>query len=288
MRLTKTNHISSFSRCGFIAVHFILKIFIFYSLFYCQLAISEIMPYEIDRPLYIGSRPLGMGNAYVAVADDAEAGFWNPAGLIQKQGVKAFFSGKLLDREENVLDSKCVAFCYRDTALFWGNKIAFRLKNNDIQDYNYYSLAQKLNSHIAIGVSAKFKRRHPSDYYQFFGYKRDYDFGLLIKSDPYSSFGLLVQKLDDQKHWINAVTFGLSYRLSERILSVYDIVILSNDDLSLETHLGWEYSIKNWLMLRIGLSNKKPTTGIGIKINGIQLDYAIIDRLSFLSAQVKL
>ncbi len=276
-------------KVGFLTIHLILKLLIVNLLFlHSQIAISEAMPYETDCPLYIGSRPLGMGNAYVGLVDGAEAGFWNPAGLIQDQGVRIFVYGKLLDRKENVLDSKSVAFCYRDTALFWGNKIAFRLKNNDTQDYNYYSLAQKLNSYIAFGLSAKFKRRHPSDHYQFFGYKTDYDIGVLVKPDVDSSFGVLVQKLDGKEHIINAVTFGSSHRFNERALSVFDINILHNNNLSFEFHLGWEYIIRDQLMLRIGLANKTPTAGIGIKISNFQFDYATINRLSFLSAQVKL
>jgi hypothetical protein len=253
-----------------------------------QFAISETMPYEIDRPLYIGSRPLGMGNAYIAVADDAEAGFWNPAGLIQYQGVKVFASGKMLNREENVFDSKCVSFCYSGTALFWGNKIALRMKNGDTSDYNYYSLAQKLSSHIAIGVSAKFKRRHPSDYYQFFGYKTDYDVGFLVKTDSDSLYGLLIQKLDNQNKWINAITLGSSYKMGAKVLSVCDIVILIDKKTSLETHFGVEYNINRWLMLRFGISDKKPTTGIGINVANIKFDYAIIKGLSFISAQIQL
>jgi len=31
--------------------------------------------------LRIGARPLGMGEAFTAIADDANAVFWNPAGL---------------------------------------------------------------------------------------------------------------------------------------------------------------------------------------------------------------
>jgi hypothetical protein len=254
----------------------------------CQFAVSETMPYEIDRPLYVGSRPLGMGNAYIAVADDAEAGFWNPAGLIQYQGVKVFASGKLLDREENVFDSKCVSFCYKGTALFWGNKIALRLENGDTPDYNYYSLAQKLSSHIAVGVSAKFKRRHPSDYYQFFGYKTDYDVGFLVKTDSDSLYGLLIQKLDNQNKWINAITLGSSYKMGAKVLSVCDIAILIDKKTSLETHFGLEYNINRWLMLRVGTSGKKPTTGIGINVANIKFDYAIIKGLSFISAQIQL
>ena len=30
-----------------------------------------------------GSRALGMGGAYVAVANDVTAGYWNPAGLVE-------------------------------------------------------------------------------------------------------------------------------------------------------------------------------------------------------------
>ena len=35
----------------------------------------EAFPFEDARPLYVGSRPLGMGNAFTALADDAEGGF---------------------------------------------------------------------------------------------------------------------------------------------------------------------------------------------------------------------
>ncbi|MFA6470387.1 MAG: hypothetical protein WCW35_15945, partial [Bacteroidota bacterium] len=31
----------------------------------------------------VGSRALGMGNAYIGVSDDYSATFWNPAGLAQ-------------------------------------------------------------------------------------------------------------------------------------------------------------------------------------------------------------
>jgi hypothetical protein len=39
----------------------------------------------------VGARALGMGGAFVAVADDATAGYWNPAGLIFVQRREAVF-----------------------------------------------------------------------------------------------------------------------------------------------------------------------------------------------------
>ena len=61
-------------------------------------------PFESARPLYVGARALGMGNAFTAVADDATAGFWNPAGLIQWQGVKLFGVNKFYNREDYGFD----------------------------------------------------------------------------------------------------------------------------------------------------------------------------------------
>ena len=36
--------------------------------------------------LGVGARPLGMGGAFVAIANDLTAGYWNPAGLVQIKG----------------------------------------------------------------------------------------------------------------------------------------------------------------------------------------------------------
>src|ERR1043166_3350945 len=38
-----------------------------------------------------GARPQGMGGAFVAVADDANALYWNPAGLTQLDSAEATF-----------------------------------------------------------------------------------------------------------------------------------------------------------------------------------------------------
>jgi hypothetical protein len=38
----------------------------------------------------LGARPLGMGSAYVAIADDATALYWNPAGGVQLEGKELF------------------------------------------------------------------------------------------------------------------------------------------------------------------------------------------------------
>jgi len=66
--------------------------------------ISESLPAAVDTADYlnigVGGRALGMGGAFTAVADDATAAYWNPAGLCKLEGYNAsFMMQRLLDDE---------------------------------------------------------------------------------------------------------------------------------------------------------------------------------------------
>jgi len=262
---------------------------IFLAFWFSSSAFAYQFPFQDSRPLYIGSRPLSMGNTYVSIADEGEAGFWNPAGLIQWQGVKIFASAKMFDRNDYAFDAKCVAYSYKDIGFFWGNKIAFRLEPDDIEDFTYYSLAYKLNSYWAIGGSVKFKRRHPCDYYQFFGHSPAYDLGLLWKPDTENSMGLLIQNRSKEKYWVSVLVFGYTHKMSDNLLLSTDISIVSEDRISLELHSGLEYYLMKNLALRAGISQDKPTAGIGLRIYKFRIDYAWIrdrkDNTYFISGQ---
>lgn len=256
------------------------------------MALAFALPFESDRPLYSGARPLAMGNAFTSVADDANAGFWNPAGLIQSPGIKVALSTQISERNNNAFDSKCIGYCYREIGLFWGNKIALRVDEDDTPDYNYYSVAYKLNSFFSIGASAKFKRKHPCDYYQFFGYKVGYDLGILYKPDFYNSYGILIQDISDSKGLVNIISIGSSNRILGRTLLSGDINLLLNDNIKLGTHLGSEFRICKWLTLRLGITDRRPTFGLGIGIFNFNIDYALIrderGNISYISGYLSL
>ena len=172
----------------------------------CAETTSDKRPFEAARPLYVGARALGMGNAFTAVADDASAGFWNPAGLIQWQGVKLFAVNKFHDRSDYRFDPKGIGYSYRGYSLFWGNKIAIGV-DSGVPDFNYYGIARQLGPYLAAGLSLKFKRRHPSMVYQFFGYETAYDLGLLFKPRPNLKFGCLAQNLEGYGiQWLTSVS----------------------------------------------------------------------------------
>ena len=235
-------------------------------------------PFEIARPHYVGARALAMGNAFTAVADDATGGFWNPAGLIQWQGVKLFGATKFQDRQTYRFDPKGIGFSWRGYSLYWGNKIALDVASGP-PDFNYYSIARQLGTYFAAGISLKFKREHPSDYYQFFGYHTSYDIGLLFKPRPDLKIACLLQNLDDRS--IQWVTFGSAYRYDSYQFSV-DIAISTEGETS-EYYFGVEWIPTSFFSVRVGSSNGSMTSGFGLRIIDVYLFYARIYETQFTS-----
>ena len=54
------------------------------------------------NPIGSGARAMGMGNAFIAVADDATAAVWNPGGLAQLEKTELSFAGELLSLRESL------------------------------------------------------------------------------------------------------------------------------------------------------------------------------------------
>lgn len=235
-------------------------------------------PFETARPLYVGARALSMGNAFTAVADDATAGFWNPAGLIQWQGVKLFGLTKFHDQHYYRFDPKGIGYSWRGYSLYWGNKIALDV-GSGVPDFNYYSFARQLGAYFAAGLSLKFKRRHPSDYYQFFGYHTSYDIGLLFKPRPELKFGCLLQNLDRQN--IQWITLGTAYRYASYQFSA-DIA-LSTEGAPTEFYFGAEWTPSPFFFIRVGNSNGALTGGVGLRIIDVYINYARIYEKRFVS-----
>jgi long-subunit fatty acid transport protein len=98
-------------------------------LFFAATINAQVEPFSISsppNPVGSGARAMGMGGAFVAVADDATAASWNPAGLIQlqKPEVSAVFSYE-----------RCTDRRYSST------DIDNLEDKNTIWDLNYFSLA---------------------------------------------------------------------------------------------------------------------------------------------------
>lgn len=251
-------------------------------------AFSASFPFEEARPLYVGARALGMGNAFTAVADDATAGFWNPAGLIQWQGVKVFGVNKFHNRSDYGFDPKGIGYAYRGYGLFWGNKIALGVETGT-PDFNYYSLARQISPYVAVGASLKFKRKHPSDYYQFFGHSPSYDLALLVKPRSDLKVGLILGNLPRERG-IQWLTVGAAYQW-ENLLFAIDLIVPRGPLNETGFYYGIEWEVHRFVRLRGGRSDRWWTVGLGFDWRWVRIDYArIYERdfaSDFISAELK-
>jgi len=82
------------------------KIFIFLlCALICNSFLNHSLAMEVEvasspNPVGSGARALGMGGAFIAIADDATAASWNPAGLIQLEKAEFSVVGAFFDRTE--------------------------------------------------------------------------------------------------------------------------------------------------------------------------------------------
>lgn len=92
---------------------------------------DRIMISSSPNPVGSGARAIGMGGAFIAIADDATAASWNPGGLIQLETPEISCVGTFVQRYE---DTYYTAFPDASEEL-------------DVNDYklNYFSLAYPFN-----------------------------------------------------------------------------------------------------------------------------------------------
>jgi len=75
--------------------------FLFCCLSFCPVSAQEIEFASSPNPVGSGARALGMGGAFIAVADDATAASWNPGGLIQLEQPEISIVGAGFYRSED-------------------------------------------------------------------------------------------------------------------------------------------------------------------------------------------
>ncbi len=226
----------------------------------------------------VGAKAIGLGGAYVSIADDASGAFWNPAGLIytQKRQVSETYRSLSLDRKENVLSysqrsEQGAAFgfmwIYAGTANIQGRDINGR-KTGEISDNRnafYFSFAKDVDGKGAIGLNGKYLRHSlAGEAGRGFGF----DVGAMVKPTEDLSIGFVVRNINTELSWkisrgIGEVSYqdeipeslvvGASYRFfDERVLISFDVE-RSNGEV--EVRSGWELALNEFLRLRAGVGD---------------------------------
>jgi long-chain fatty acid transport protein len=79
--------------------------FVFFSIIFCLAQLNCAFAFEFassPNPVGSGARAMGMGGAFIAVADDATAASWNPGGLVQLKTPEISVVGNWFHRTEDI------------------------------------------------------------------------------------------------------------------------------------------------------------------------------------------
>lgn len=266
-----------------------------------------------------GVRSLGLGNSFVAVADNTEAVFANPAGL-----------GQLRRRQATYTYGDLYAYALDDIELGWymasfgmplNEKLGLGLGYERLaspqasENGAFVSLSYQAVSRLYVGVSAKYLFSTVSPKLEYVGDLPTaswIDVGLLWQSPfPGAQMGLLLKNVyqsSGRKDTVlreKEVHIGAGYRVGRQALLSVQYVQYRGTKLY-RGHRGWmvggEYHLLKGLVLRagrehkfdlyeFGLDGRKDkvwlSVGLGLRLEyravGLLLDYAHSDNRVVLS-----
>lgn len=251
-----------------------------------------------------GVRSAGMGNAFVAVADDSSASYLNPAGLAFLPQLELFAA---YSRQFGLLQHNGANFVCpieHKVSLSFGGLLGGLTKDYKITDLhgepteenlhyknNLFSLAiaPKITDWLAVGIGFKYltyelseqsKRKGPA-----------LDLGLLAGKT--FKLGVALRNLgpdikseeqSETDHLPTTLGLGFAYRPKNLALAgELDVVDVITGYARPRLHLGGEYWIGGVVAPRIGLKGypghgpgPRFTAGLGIKIKNFQFDYAFV------------
>jgi len=251
----------------------------------------------------VGARPLGMGSAFTAVADNADAPYWNPAGLssITKSEIITTQT-KLSTDADHYYVSYVFPLKRGAIGISWiqiGMGTITQTTTTDAFNevittgaFSYFSNAYLLsyglpvNPNISVGLTAKYLT---SDMFQIAGgqaYGYSVTPGILLKlavNKGQWAVGAKVDELINQQNWGTGTVekvppvarLGLAYKTPNPGLFAIDISQVLKSTYATEISVGYEWA-KDGLSLRLGYMDNGLTVGAGFISGQARVDYAYV------------
>jgi long-subunit fatty acid transport protein len=264
----------------------------------------------------VAARATGMGEAFVAVANDVSACFYNPSGLTQVKAPQAMFSNIRWPAEiaynyaafalpleflDGTLGVHAASLSTGDMIVRTplrpeGTGQTFRAANYDLG----ISFARNLTDHFSFGVTMKGISEHAyglsasgwavdlaSMYETGFG---SFRFGWIL-----SNFGPDMKYIDEAFALPAVMTFGVAAEAFDNDFHRLTIAVQANrpNDNAERGSVGAEYRVRNVFALRVGYKVnydvEKLSLGAGLRINvepvgTVLFDYSFSDMTELLVA----
>ena len=250
----------------------------------------------------VGARAMGLGSAYVALADDPTALHWNPAGLASSSegvNVTAMHNEWIADFRQEYAAATVPAGPGTLGASFTGFYMADELERRDetgtlTGHFGYNDVAVTLGYGMPVakgadaGLSVRYIRELIADESAT---SIAFDFGGRYKvSDTGLSLGAAVQNVGgDAKFVAESFPIPLTTRLgaaySHSIASLQGTGLLTTEYRKAlgedgRVHVGGEFAYHEWLALRagakFGYDDQDVSFGLGIAHKNIKFDYALL------------
>jgi tetratricopeptide (TPR) repeat protein len=253
-----------------------------------------------------GARSQGLGGAFVSVADDASALYWNPAGLarLPRSEITASHVSLFSSTSEATFFFAGAAYPTLSAGTFGlgflrlGSSFdAYDEASRYLGESSYgesqamlsYGIARRLPylaGETSFGVSAKLQHQEVEP---FSATGTGLDLGFLYRPDRFENLALGANLQDvigadlklvsEEEPVPFTLLLGASYGLpigrSGRLLLSLGYDAPRYDDH--ELHVGAEYLHSGMLGLRLGFDDGRVTFGVGVAFQSYRLDYAYLD-----------
>ncbi len=247
----------------------------------------------------VGARAMSMGGAFVAVADDATAGYWNSAGLAQFDGPEVSFTHSKLYQDISLEYfsagfplTESVVLGIGATYLNYGSFEGYDLDNQPSGSYS--ANAMVISSSVGIGLTERFSIGLTG---KFLSEKLDqstansyaFDVGALYRTgrisfgSQVSNIGTGLKYKNDKFPLPTSISAGIAMTLLDNKLRIATDISKPNDNAA-SIHQGLEYCYENTIFMRTGYNHRFTdfesgqstgmTFGAGIRHASSEIDYS--------------
>ncbi len=249
------------------------------------------------RFLPIGARPQALGSAFVAVADDPNAVYWNPAGLVRDDRLaltltRSWLFGGVDNVYNDQVNAKLPSIGSVHLGVGW-----VRLGINDIYSENTLSLASAMEmpfmQGLSLGLTGKMFLLEAPGYEQYNDpsfnggdHAFTFDLGFLYDSGNEWTLGgamynvtapelQLLENTSNPDPAYREWALGGSYLFREILLVTADVRNREGDCTDMIVHGGSEIWFFDALVLRTGLHKGMVTLGAGLQDKNWEADFSI-------------
>jgi len=244
----------------------------------------------------VGARPLALGGAFVAIADDANAIYWNPAGLARMEGLRLMgtraWPFRVPDLHIDYLAVKAPDVGPLALGFGWLNT---SLKDILSENTFIMSLARGGIGPLSAGVSLKYFRLDAPGYetyndpaYQGAVSTWGLDVGVLMFLRRNLTLGLSARNLNEPEISMLSTTtdpdvisrrihLGASYLFRDTVVLTADLTSKTGDLGDFGLRAGGEIWFFKAYAVRVGTAQNRQSVGAGVRADHWKVDFALVN-----------